>query len=71
MDSTARLWDVECGQEICTFAGHEGELVALNFNTDGDLLLTGSFDNTARVWDTRTGECARLLDGHKAEISST
>jgi len=27
----------------------------LNFNADGDKILTGSFDGTAIVWDTRIG----------------
>ena len=27
----------------------EAEIVSLNFNTDGDKILTGSFDNTAKV----------------------
>lgn len=29
--------------------GHEGEIVSLNFNADGDKILTGSFDGTAIV----------------------
>jgi WD40 repeat protein len=29
--------------------GHEGEIVSLNFNADGDKVLTGSFDGTAIV----------------------
>ena len=28
---------------------------SLNFNTDGDNLLTSSFDNTAKIWDVCTG----------------
>jgi dynein assembly factor with WDR repeat domains 1 len=30
--------------------GHQGEIVALHFNTEGDKLITASFDNTARVY---------------------
>lgn len=37
--------------------GHEGEIVSLNFNSEGDKIVTGSFDCSARIWDTRTGEC--------------
>jgi WD40 repeat protein len=29
--------------------GHEGEIVSLNFNVDGDKIITGSFDGTAIV----------------------
>jgi len=42
----------------------------LNFNNDGDKILTGAFDGTAIIWDTRTGEPIHLLQGHTAEISS-
>ena len=29
MDNTAKLWDVETGQEIFSLEGHRGEIVAL------------------------------------------
>jgi dynein assembly factor with WDR repeat domains 1 len=45
------LWDVETGKEFATLKGHTGEIVSLNFNADGDKLLTGSFDRTAMVKD--------------------
>lgn len=54
MDQTAKLWDLETGKEHSTLRGHEGEIVSLNFNADGDKILTGSFDGTAIVtifWD--------------------
>ena len=50
--------------------GHQGEIVALHFNTEGDKLITASFDNTARVyyftqiWDVQSGECIRILEDH-------
>lgn len=48
-DKTAKLWDIETGKEFATLKGHSGEIVSLNFNADGDKLLTGSFDSTAMV----------------------
>ena len=50
MDKTARLWDVETGKQVAKLEGHEGEIVSLHFNSDGDKLLTGSFDKTAMVY---------------------
>ena len=70
MDQTAKLWDLETGKEHSTLKGHEGEIVSLNFNADGDKILTGSFDGTAIVWDTRIGEPIHILQGHTGEISS-
>ena len=62
---------METGKEIVTLRGHEGEIVSLNFNAEGDKILTGSFDKTAIVWDPRTGNCIHVFEGHTAEISST
>lgn len=45
--------------------------MSLNFNAEGDKLLTGSFDHTANVWDTRSGVRIHTLDEHQGEISST
>jgi WD40 repeat protein len=30
--------------------GHSGEVISISFNTDGDKILTGSFDFTAKVF---------------------
>lgn len=38
-----------------TLSGHTAEIVSLHFNSDGDSILTGSFDNTAKIWDVSTG----------------
>lgn len=64
MDNTAKLWDVETGQEIFNLQGHKAEIVSLQFNTDGDKLLTASFDNTAKIWDVCSGACLFTLEGH-------
>jgi WD40 repeat protein len=42
-DQTLRLWDAESGQEIRSFAGHQGDLVtSVAFSPDGQRLLSGS-----------------------------
>ena len=64
MDQTAKLWDLESGKIHSTLEGHEGEIISLNFNADGDRILTGSFDGTAIVWDTRIGKPVQVLAGH-------
>jgi len=68
-DHSAKLWDVERGQELFTLAGHEAEVVSLSFNTDGDKILTASFDNTAKIWDVMSGQCLATLEGHSGELS--
>ncbi|NWR16847.1 DAW1 factor, partial [Emberiza fucata] len=55
MDTTAKLWDLEKGEEVATLNGHSAEIIALSFNTTGDRIITGSFDHTVAVWDVGTG----------------
>ncbi|NXO34831.1 DAW1 factor, partial [Locustella ochotensis] len=55
MDTTAKLWDLEKGEEVTTLNGHSAEIIALSFNTTGDRIITGSFDHTVAVWDVGTG----------------
>ena len=56
---------------MCSLKGHTGEIVSLNFNSDGDKIITGSFDKTAIIWDTQTGKLIHKLEDHTGEISST
>jgi dynein assembly factor with WDR repeat domains 1 len=41
----------------------------MHFNSDGDKIITGSFDGTARIWDVATGENIHTLIGHQGELS--
>ncbi|NXD49565.1 DAW1 factor, partial [Corvus moneduloides] len=61
MDTTAKLWDLEKGEEVATLSGHSAEIIALSFNTTGDRIITGSFDHTVAVWDVGTGREQNLL----------
>ncbi|NWX27326.1 DAW1 factor, partial [Notiomystis cincta] len=61
MDTTAKLWDLEKGEEVATLNGHSAEIIALSFNTTGDRIITGSFDHTVAVWDVGTGREQNIL----------
>ncbi|NWX63861.1 DAW1 factor, partial [Promerops cafer] len=61
MDTTAKLWDLEKGEEVATLNGHSAEIIALSFNTIGDRIITGSFDHTVAVWDVGTGREQNIL----------
>ncbi|NXX31097.1 DAW1 factor, partial [Nicator chloris] len=61
MDTTAKLWDLEKGEEVATLNGHSAEIITLSFNTTGDRIITGSFDHTVAVWDVGTGREQNLL----------
>ena len=44
---------VDRGEELCTLLGHTAEIVSLNFNSEGDKIITGSFDHTTKVVSMR------------------
>lgn len=86
LDGTARVYDLERSVEtfdpshgkfgvsldglIYKLRGHEKEVITVSFNTEGDKILTASFDNTAKIWDIRSGDCVRTFVGHNGELSN-
>ena len=70
-DKTAKLWNIETGEEILTLAGHDGWIWSTSFSPDGKTLATGSSDKTAKLWNVETGEEILTLAGHDGRIWST
>ena len=64
----ARLLDVMTGQEVRTFASHNGGIRGMAISGDGKLLATASEDRTAKVWEVDTGRELAALKGHLAEL---
>ena len=48
---TARAWDLNTGQMLLVFKGHDADIRAVAITPDGKRLVTTSVDKTARVWD--------------------
>jgi WD40 repeat protein/class 3 adenylate cyclase len=65
LDATARLWDIQSGQEIRRFAPPVRIVYAVEFSPDGRYLLTGNIGTDgARLWDVQTGQQVRQFIGH-------
>jgi len=74
-DATARIWDSTTGTELCVLR-HEAtppissqDVTTLDWNGDGSLLATGSYDGNARVWSV-DGALLRTLSRHQGPIFS-
>lgn len=80
-DSTARIWDMSdnptttpnqlvlrhCIQKGGTEVPSNKDVTSLDWNCDGNLLATGSYDGYARIWTT-DGTLASTLGQHKGPI---
>lgn len=69
-DTRIVLWDLERGQKLVTFEGHEGDVISLSLHPERTTFVTGSVDNTCRLWDIRQKECLQTFREHEADVSS-
>lgn len=63
-DHNVRLWNLETGEIVRTFAGHTEPVGSAVLSPDGTRLLTASDDKTVRLWDLATGKELHKLEGH-------
>merc|ERR1719281_538354 len=69
-DRTAKLWDVESGECVKTFEGHENGVNSAVFSADSTQVLTASSDRTAKLWNVESGECVKTFVGHRNSVNS-
>eukprot|EP00928_Gymnodinium_smaydae_P016328 TRINITY_DN16103_c0_g1_i2.p2 TRINITY_DN16103_c0_g1~~TRINITY_DN16103_c0_g1_i2.p2 ORF type:complete len:153 (-),score=8.67 TRINITY_DN16103_c0_g1_i2:304-762(-) len=70
LDTAARLWHVETGETICSFAGHTDCVASAVFSKEVGKVLTASFDNTAKLWNVETVALIRCFQGHTYGVMS-
>ncbi len=63
-DDEARLWDMETGDCLRKFGGHESPVESLAWSNDQRFVLSGEAAGIVRLWDVGTGDCLRRLIGH-------
>eukprot|EP00931_Biecheleriopsis_adriatica_P062146 TRINITY_DN37420_c0_g1_i1.p1 TRINITY_DN37420_c0_g1~~TRINITY_DN37420_c0_g1_i1.p1 ORF type:complete len:582 (-),score=150.69 TRINITY_DN37420_c0_g1_i1:85-1602(-) len=68
IDHTARLWNIETGDCLVSFLGHEDQVMSVGFSADGQKLATASTDGTAKLWNCETGKCIMTLVGHTGPV---
>ncbi|KAJ6034418.1 uncharacterized protein N7446_009166 [Penicillium canescens] len=59
------VWSVQTGQLLDQLSGHEGPVSSLAFASDGNHLVSGSWDHTVRIWSifgrSQTSEPLQLM----------
>ena len=55
-DYSMNLWDVNTGKLKTIFKGHTDTVTSMAFSSDGETLITSSWDRSVRIWDVVTGE---------------
>lgn len=71
-DSTCKLWDVETGQLMQTFVGHQADVMCIDISPSeaGNIFLSGSSDHVVLVWDIRSGQYVQIFDGNESDVNS-
>lgn len=70
-DGNIRIWSVDTGEMLKTWAAHVSGIEKISFHPDGKTLASGgSLDGTLRIWDADTGELLHTLTGHTGWIHS-
>ena len=69
-DNVAYLYDTN-GILLKQFIGHTNTIFSVVFESQGNYILTTSWDKTSRLWSIETGKTVRTFIGHTGEIWSS
>ena len=70
VDISARLWDLDTGEEVRRFEGHDHTVHSVHFTPDGQYLVTASWDGTVRLWPVDGEGTGRVIFRHNDRIFS-
>jgi WD40 repeat protein len=71
-DNTAKVWRRSENPPFSTIIlyGHEDQVTAASFSSDGHWVLTAGDDGTVRLWGTETGRLLAVFYGHQQAVAS-
>lgn len=70
IDRTARLWDVESGEELVQFSDHFQAVSSMALSHDEGWLVTGGGDSSVIVYDLATETRFDIMNSHQGGVSS-
>jgi WD40 repeat protein len=56
------IWDVATVSQSGALRGHSGDVTALEFSADGQMLASASLDSTLRLWDLETRAAETIVE---------
>ncbi len=65
-----KIWDVNRGNCIKTFLGHNDDVNSVSYSPDGKYLASGSADKTIKIWDVNRGNCIKTFSVHNDDVES-
>lgn len=68
LEGQMRIWDIQGSAEIQRFNGHSGQVSAVAYHPEGELIISGSFDTTLILWNTADGQAIRTYSGHEGNV---
>ncbi len=68
LEGQMRIWDIQGSAEVQRFNGHRGQVSAVTYHPDGELILSGSFDTTLILWDNDNAEVVQTYIGHDGAV---
>ena len=63
VDNTIKVWELESGECIKTFLGHEYSVTCIK-NVLDYKLISGDASGSIKIWKIETGECLKTIDAH-------
>jgi WD40 repeat protein/uncharacterized caspase-like protein len=60
-DGTLKLWRVEDGKEVASFAAHAGDVTSVAFTADGRYAVSTGLDGAVRLWEVESRRLAATL----------
>jgi WD40 repeat protein len=69
-NAAIKLFDARTNQLIRRIEGHPGNVSALAYSPDGQIVASGSGDRAIRFWNSATGAILKTLHGHTDVITS-